>query len=71
MTRGTGGALKSGLMDRQLRLFEVTADRRTGTWLEAPQEIGLVRYAEHFSKRDDVYYDVFEQGDETCAVVVR
>ena len=60
-------------MDRQLRLFEVTADRRTGAWLEAPQEVGLVRAAEHFAKRDtdEVHYDVFEQDDETCAGVVR
>jgi hypothetical protein len=59
-------------MNRLMRLFRVRADRRTGAWLEPPEEVGAVRAAEHYAKRDtdDEHYDVFEVDDETCAVVV-
>jgi hypothetical protein len=57
---------------KTLRLFTVRADATTGEWLDSAEEIGSVEQAAHFAKvdTDDVHFDTFENGDETCAVEV-
>lgn len=61
-------------MTNRLRLFTVDADAETGEWLpETLTEVGDIDRAEHIAKLDTdaEHYDIFEQDDETCAIIVR